>query len=164
MTQALLAELTRLMQYDPKTGVFTRIVSSSPKAQAGAVAGNLGPRGYWHIGVLGKNYLAHRLAWLCTHGELPLIGIDHENRIRHDNRLLNLRLATVKQNAENQTKNTTNISGEKGVTWRRDTYKWQAQIEHNGRCHYLGCFIDINEASAAYKKAAAKLFTHYTRI
>lgn len=157
----LLIELKRLMVYDPETGLFTRKISSSSRAQAGAIAGNLGTNGYWHICILSQNYTAHRLAWLYVHGEFPASQLDHKNRVKHDNRLANLRLATPKQNGENQSLSLVNTSGARGVTWRSDTCKWQAQIHHHKRCHYLGCFSTIAEAKAAYAEAASKFFTHY---
>ena len=42
--------------------------------------------------------LAHRLAWRLHYGEWPLFLIDHENRIKSDNRIGNLRPATKSQN------------------------------------------------------------------
>jgi hypothetical protein len=94
MSAALLAELKRLMTYDPLTGEFTRIIDHSSRAKAGSIAGSIISDGYRQICIFSKVYRAHRLAWLYTYGYTPTETVDHKNRIHSDNRLDNLRLAT----------------------------------------------------------------------
>lgn len=112
---------------------------------------------------LGKGYLAHRLnyttfsmhrlIYIWHHGECPKY-LDHINGIRHDNRIENLRPATLHQNAWNQRKGRSNTSGYKGVQWRSARNKWRALIVRNGRYKTLGHFNDPVKAAKAYDKAA----------
>lgn len=75
----------------------------------------------------------------------------------------NLRLATVAQNAQNQSAPCSNKSGKKGVIWNKACQKWQAQIRKDGHLKYLGVFVDKISASAAYDAAAAGLFGDFAR-
>ena len=52
-------ELKKLLYYNPKTGIFTRLVSVGRKVKAGQVAGGL-DNGYIKIGIDGKRYFAHQ--------------------------------------------------------------------------------------------------------
>jgi hypothetical protein len=44
-----------------------------------------------------------------------------------------------------------------GVSWRKERRKWQAQIRHGGKEHYLGCFGHEREAARAVDTAARRL-------
>ena len=159
--QEFLSELKRQLEYFPATGRFKWLISPSSQVRKGRVAGTVGGTGYRQIGINGQLHYAHRLAWLYTHGVFPKTHIDHINRVRDDNRLINLREATDKQNCENAEVRSDNKSGVRGVHQDKRTKKWIARIGHNGIVQHLGCFTVLAEAAAAYEAAAAKLFTHY---
>ena len=55
------------------------------------MAGSVHSTGYVRIGIDGRKYTSHRLAWLYVHGVWPSDQIDHINRNRSDNRIANLR-------------------------------------------------------------------------
>lgn len=151
-------QLRELLAYDPDTGVFVWRVSSSNRAAAGKVAGKLNC--YWQIGVLGRRYLAHRLAWLYVHGRWPTHEIDHINRVKTDNRIANLREATRSQNQANGARHNNNKTGFRGVgllKWGR----YAATIKINKRQTHLGCFDTAEQASAAYQKAVKELFGEF---
>jgi hypothetical protein len=96
-------KLKDLLFYEPQTGVFTWLKNRGGSAYKGTTAGRLHPSGHRVIRVSITSYYAHRLAWLYVYGEMPSdILVDHINGKRDDNRIDNLRLATVKQNAENR--------------------------------------------------------------
>lgn len=85
---------------------------------------------------------------------------DHVNQNGLDNRRLNLRDATNKQNAENQKLRKNNTSGHKGVYWDKQKSKWRPRICHNGRKISLGLFETLEDAIKARKEAEKKYFTH----
>lgn len=130
---------------------------------AGEVAGNVNDHGYIRIGIDGRIYLAHRLAWFYCHGEWPLGGLDHANGMPTDNRIANLRLATHSQNLANS--RARNWAGLKGAYYN-PRYKhrmWVSQIKYGGRSHHLGYFETAEAANAAYLAAATKAFGSFAR-
>ena len=74
-----------IFDYDPDTG-FVSYKSTGKRA------GHETSTGYRKLSIKGKLYFEHRIIWLLVHGHFPKKGsIDHINRVRHDNRLCNLR-------------------------------------------------------------------------
>jgi hypothetical protein len=128
---------------------------------AGTIAGTLNNE---HIAVnfKGKRYPAHVLVWFYAYGEWPELGIDHINNIHTDNRLENLRMATVRQNGYNSKKRKDNTAGYKGVKKRGN--KFTARIMVNGHRIFLGTYDTPEEAHAAYCKAAKKYFGEFARF
>jgi hypothetical protein len=106
------------------------------------------------------NHYAHRVAWAMHYGEWPNGVIDHINGDGNDNRIKNLRLATVSDNAKNAKLSKANSSGMTGVTYIKNRGKWRGQIVHQGRCNFLGHFNDVNEAISARKKAEVEYGFH----
>lgn len=106
--------------------------------------------------------MAHRLVWEKANGPIPYgLQVDHINGRRDDNRIANLRLVTVSQNAENKHSAQANSrSGVKGVHWCERLGKWRAMIQTKGKLHALGCFLHLEDASEAYAAAAKRLHTH----
>jgi hypothetical protein len=154
--------LHKLFTIDPETGVFTsKKPNRTPNKQGGV--GNFS-LSYQRMCVDGVMYPAHRIAYIMYHGDFPLhMYIDHINGDRLDNRVLNLRLVTNKQNAENTARNKSNSSGFKGVHWHKRLMKWAANIRTNYYKKHLGYFDRADEAYAAYCAAANDLFTHDNR-
>lgn len=151
--------LREVLNYNADTGVFTWRIKLSRKVVVGREAGGLKPTGYMTVRVDTRSYYAHRLAWFYVYGSWPPDEIDHINGSRADNRIGNLRTATRKQNMENRTP-APGTSGYRGVCWLDANQKWRASITHNRKNHYLGLFDTAEEASAAYKEAAAIYHTH----
>jgi hypothetical protein len=150
------SELQLLVIYDPSTGRFINKIERNPRALKGATAGYTNTIGYTVIQINGHKLHAHRLAWLYMTGEWPDCQIDHINRIRSDNRFVNLRQATILQNSHNTKDRVNNTSGHRGVTWNKHSSKWQAQISIMGRNTYLGLFDSIAEAVAVRQQAVTK--------
>ena len=151
LTQTRLQEIAR---YDPETGIFVR--RTTGKRLGAVVAG-----GYRVAMLEGERYREHHLAWLYTYGVWPINQLDHINRAVDDNRILNLREATNKQNQENVSRRKDNISGVKGVSKATNRNKWRARICHFEKSIHLGYFDTAYEAHLAYETAAKELFTHY---
>ncbi len=117
--------------------------------------------GYCVGRVLDRQVTAHRVAWAIAYGNWPDLDIDHINRIRSDNRLCNLRLATTSENMRNRALQRNNTSGHKGVT--AVGTKWQAQIQVHGESLYLGSFTSKAAASEAYASASAMFHGEFGR-
>ena len=151
--------LRELLDYDPATGIFRWRVAPARCVQAGAIAGYVGAKGYRRVMIGGRNYQAHRLAWLYVHGQWPPGELDHEDRSPDRNAVENLRPATQSQNGANQKRASNNTSGYKGVS--RLNGKWRAQVKVNGRMRYIGCYDTPEDAHAAYCKIAAEVFGEF---
>jgi hypothetical protein len=156
--------IQELFVYDAETGVFTRRVATGRHGchRAGTKAGTRERRGYIMIGIDSQRHMAHRLAWLYVYGEFPKTDIDHINNIKDDNRIVNLRLVTRKQNMQNVLAHKHNTSGFKGVSWHKPKNKWRAYIFVDYKQLYLGLF-ETKEAAAAARLAAEKTY-HSHRV
>lgn len=147
--------LKELFHYCPDSGLFTRRVSPNNRVKAGDVAGCVSGDGYLRIRIDRKLYLAHRLAWLYQTGDWPKKKtIDHINRVRADNRWLNLREATDSENQANRPAQRNNASGRKGVCWDKRDNNWRVQIVCDGHQYYLGQFDNLEEAAAMFEGAS----------
>jgi hypothetical protein len=155
------AQLRELVSYDAGTGQLTALTDSiCGKGRiiraAGGALGRLNDQGYLLVMVLGREYRAHRLAWLYANGSWPEGQIDHINGIRADNRLANLRLADQTLNSENLRKaRSDNKSGFLGVLPNRK--RWAAQIGVDGKQIHIGTFDTPELAHQAYLAAKRKL-------
>lgn len=146
------ARLKEVLDYNLETGQFHR------RNQRGAIrcAGSLNNSGYRQIRIDGKLYVAHRLAWLWVHGSFPLNELDHINRDRDDNRIVNLREATRQQNSWNTNVSRNSKTGVLGVCVGRNG-RYRAFIRKEGRATDLGYFDSIEEAANARKNASINL-------
>jgi hypothetical protein len=91
--------LKRFLHYDLETGIFTWIYHYKNTYLIGTEAGTPNTKGYIQIKLIGKKYLAQRLAFLYVNGEWPKNEVDHENEVKNDNSWNNLREATSQQNS-----------------------------------------------------------------
>jgi len=80
--------------------------------------------------------------------------IDHINRNKLDNRKCNLRFCTHQENQRNRSSVQGKTSIYKGVSWRKATKKWRAQIVPETRPVTLGDFYCEIKAAKAYDEAA----------
>lgn len=146
--------LKQLLHYDPDTGVF---VSNFKRRQVGSLT----EKNYVRLNLDKRLYMAHRMAWLYMTGEFPKREIDHIDGDRSNNKWVNLRLATRKQNMENIGLFCTNTSGYRGVIWYRRNNKWGATVFHNGKRHFGGLFDSREQAATAARALRDSLFTHH---
>lgn len=155
--------LLDVLSYDAISGVFRWKLAMMGRIKAGQVAGTFNGNGHRQIGLDGKIWMAHRLAWFYVHGVWPADEIDHRDLNKDNNAIVNLREATHIENCNNRRASPkTNKSGFKGVSKLRG--KWHAQIKHKRRCYHLGYFDDPNEAHAAYVAASKKYHGEFGRL
>ena len=151
---------SELLRYEPETGKVYWKAKPSPHAHRTRIGGEAGYllRDQWNtyrqIGIDGRIYLAHRLAWLLHFGVWPTNQIDHMDGDGLNNRPKNMRDVAHQENLKNQRMQRNNISGVTGVSWHKRDGKWRATININGKRKSLGYFDDINEAAKAYRDAA----------
>lgn len=144
------AALNALLDYNSETGVL--------QWKNGREAGTLLSNGYRQVGVRGKCYKSHRVAWLLSTGEWPAEDIDHINGNRADNRIVNLRSVSRAINLQNRRKaRKGSRSGLIGVSYHKQTGRYNAQIWAGGRNRSLGLFDTAEEAHVAYIDAKRQL-------
>lgn len=95
---------------------------------------------------------------------LPTEFIDHINMNAQDNRIENLRLATVSQNNMNKNAHIDNKSGYKGIYFDKQSNRWKVEISFNKIRKYIGCFTDKIKAAKAYNEAALKYHGEFARL
>ena len=131
-------KIRELLDYNEETGVFTWKASlggtRADKIDKGATGY---PRVY--VRLLGKKYMASRIAFLCMGKELPK-QVDHLDRDSTNNRWSNLAASTALENSRNQSMHSNNTSGVTGVSWEKRSSKWKAEVVVNGVRHRLGLF------------------------
>ena len=89
--------------------------------------------------------------------------VDHINGDRSDNRIENLRVATVQQNAFNRASHKGSSSKYKGVSWYKRDKQWQASCCIDNKRIYIGKFATEEEAAKAYDKAVTKHHKTYMK-
>lgn len=145
MTDEEIKNLKRLTTYDPDGFLVWSVPRQ--RIKVGDRAGTLGSGGYMRMTFRRKTYTVHRAIWAWHHGVWPDSQIDHINRIRHDNRIENLRLASPAENSQN--------NSARGYYKHRD--KWLAKITANGVFYHLGVHKTEEAARKAYLKAKSRL-------
>lgn len=156
MTKHILTqdELKSQIHYNPDTGIFTRVTSTTNCVKVGSIAGTKNKNGYVFFILNKKKYLAHRLAWLYVLGSFPENMIDHINGNKSDNRFCNLRDALNFQNQQNTKLQSKNTSGYKGISWHKPRNRWRVTCSVNKVRYYLGLFKNIEDAKFAYDSFA----------
>jgi hypothetical protein len=149
--RTLTAERVReLFHYEPETGMLTWLVKPAHRVKVGDQDG-WNDHGYRRVHVDGRKLYVHDLAWLWMTGEWPKHQLDHIDLNRANNRLSNLRQATMEQNRQNHGRGPKNTSGFKWVCWDKKHRCWLWQIRGNGKR------MSGHEASPenAYRQAVA---------
>ncbi|MFP9167093.1 HNH endonuclease signature motif containing protein, partial [Enterococcus faecalis] len=79
-------------------------------------------------------------------GKLPE-EVDHINRIRSDNRWVNLRESNRQENSRNR-KSTSN-SGYLGVSWSTKAQKWQVMVRNSTGNNIFGGYFNYEDLESA---------------
>lgn len=151
-------EAKSFLDYDSQSGLFRWTNDVGYKIKRGQEAGSVTSQGYIAIIVRGISYKAHRIAWLITYGAWPVCPIDHINGERSDNRIANLREATLSSNAQNQRDpHKNNKSGFLGVCWHKENKRWLASIRVSNKTVHIGYFDTPEQAHLAYVERKREL-------
>lgn len=118
----------------------------------------------WHINNTGyvmtnnnnKRYLLHRIIF----PDVPKgMQIDHINRIKTDNRKINLRIVYPFQNCQNVAVSKKSRTGIKGVIIRNN--KFLASFRYNKIYYRVGLFDSINDAKIALLKKKKEIMEDF---
>lgn len=155
--------LNEAFSYDHESGIVRWKISIGSRAKAGNVAGCKNKDGYLVVRLDGALMLLHRVVFAIHYGAWPEKHIDHIDCDKSNNKIENIREATIEENNRNQRISKDNASGYKGVYLHEGTKKWCAEIRFKRKKYYLGLFEDIKEAHKAYCDAAKKLHGEFWR-
>lgn len=129
----------------------------------GDKAGGLNGKGRQYVKVQGKKYATHRIIFLMHHGYLPNI-VDHKDNNKTNNKIENLREATLSENAQNAKLRKTSVTGVKGVgLYNGRPNRFLARIYVNKREMVIGVFDNICDAKMAIEKARSELHGEFAR-
>lgn len=148
--------LKEILHYDPEAGIFIWLESNGSGVYKYDIAGSRLSGGYILIEINGERYYSHKLAWFYVHGVWPKEELDHIDHDTSNDRIVNLREVTHKENQKNQSLAKNNTSGVTGVSWYKPLMKWVTYISVNGKPVTLGYFNDWFEAVCSRKSANNK--------
>ena len=169
--------LHQLLRYDAETGDL--IWLAQPREMfaarkhhlcwntryAGKVAGYARPCrnnvAYLHIGIRGYSILkAHRLVWLHVRGDPVPDMIDHIDNDSLNNRIENLRAATMPLNRANSKVRKDSKTGYKGIRLSRHN---RFIVNAGPAPSYRGTYKTIEEAIAVYKEVTTAHYGDFSR-
>jgi hypothetical protein len=125
-----------------------------------------GSKGYVHLliatggarekGLSHEVVKAHQVVWILHNGEIPEgLVLDHIDGNRTNNAIENLRLASIRGNAQNQK---VHRNGRLlGAQLDAPRGCWKSSIKINGKLKFLGRFTTEQEAHEAYLAALKDL-------
>jgi hypothetical protein len=104
-----------------------------------------------------KDFLVHRLAAMTFLGLAPesKLEVDHLNDNPADNRLINLKVVTPRENSGRAQSKKRDLPT--GVTFYSRRNKFGARIYFEKKVHFLGYYKTAEEASAAYQEALKEI-------
>lgn len=149
-------DVRALFDYDPAGQLLWKVDRGTNKTK-GRAAGWLDQHGYTRVSLNQEKFGLHRLIFLWHHGYLPLT-VDHIDRNPGNNRIENLREATLAEQARNCKAHTGrgDSSQWKGVSYHAKKRNWRAYVQADGKPTYLGSFAAEADAALAYNFAAAE--------
>ncbi len=167
----LQAVLRTRFDYDTENGVliWRRVGDNAANGWNARWAGTPAGSGavYKIVRISGVDYQLHRVVWGWHHGTIPAgLEVDHIDGNPTNNRIENLRLATIQEQQRNGGggKRADSPTTFRGVGFRKDTRRWRAYIDTGGKHLSLGCFDTDVEAAHAYDKAAREHFGAFARL
>ena len=144
-------ELKLYFKYDTE-GYLIRIMNVG-KCEIGDKVGSINSRGYYNVVLNYTIYSLHRLIWIWHYGNIPKDKvIDHIDRDKTNNKIENLRLATVGENAVNQNVRATNKLGILGVCYHKRSKQYRATLKKPDGFYLNKGFKNLEDAVAQRKE------------
>lgn len=129
--------------------------------EAGCVRPNRNGKKYCHIKKNRVGLKRGRLIFLWVHGHWPEPCVDHIDGDSTNDRISNLREATVLQNAWNHKTRARRIALPMGVRRINGSGRYEARIAQNKRMLHLGSFETPQEAEKIYQAKRKELFGEF---
>lgn len=137
-------ELRELFDYDSLTGELV-IRRARGQARTGQHVTGKTAAGYVKCKVRGRWYRVHRLIWVWHYGPIPRDKVvDHINWVRHDNRILNLRLLESATNSRRR--RDWQKLGRLHCLQRTPNNKWHIRLVTDGKRRSFGVFARLRDA------------------
>lgn len=161
-------EITEYLEADLEKGILTfkkdyQHYSRNVVYRAGdPITISYDGKGYATAALLGRKFYVHRVIWAFANGKLldDKLSCDHINGVRDDNRAVNLRAVTHKENCRNSKLSITSSTGVCGVCHLPKEKVYVAYITVNAKRRNLGRFKTLEEAAAARKIAEVEYGFH----
>lgn len=111
-------------------------------------------RGYREFHIKNKIFFTHRLIFFIEHGFFPL-AVDHIDGNKSNNKIGNLRAATIRQNNQNQKRHRDGKLC--GAAKSTTSNKWRSIIHLNGKYTELGRFETELEVHNRYVEEVQRM-------
>lgn len=119
------------------------------------LAGTVTKSGYLKVQINKVVYYSHRLIWVLFNKEIPVDKqVDHIDRNKSNNKIINLRLVDSVGNALNKPCKESN-TGIKGVSKDRDYYKVSFTVKN--KSVHVGNYKNLDEAKKVAKEYYNKI-------
>ena len=128
--------------------------------EAGSGRANQNKKMYWVIKINKTTYKRGRLMFFYIHGKFPTPCLDHINGDSLDDRIVNLREATVIENAWNHKKRKRTVNLPMGIRSMANG-KFQARIGYKSKQIHLGVFDTVDEAKKVYEIKRKELYGEF---
>ncbi len=120
------------------------------------------PNGYASASINNKQIFMHRFLFFIEFGNINNgFVIDHVNRNKLDNRIINLRQATYAENSRNNNRKTGKF---KGVWFDKKRNKYEASIKANGKTLHLHSSTNEKDCAIIYDIAALYYYGEFANL
>ena len=154
--------MTNHIPKEPDSFVYSELAKYEVNTVEGKVyrngveLGSIGHYGYVLIPIGNRLLKRSHIVYWAHHNKWPVKQLDHDNRIRTDDKINNLKEVTEREQQQNRQKKDGLPVGVYLNGFGSKSKPYIAKI-WNKKSEYLGCFATVEEASRAYQKRAEEL-------